>query len=472
MILSDDFSRDSGSWQYEGTANRDSANQNLVLTTNNCIQGGAAFLNVPIRGSFTASFRYKTGGDGFTLFFYKQQYSQLDIGGSLGFSSRPDMSRDCIPVPGYGVEFDAWQNIPYDFNQFTGCSQNPQGDPSGSHVALIKDFSGNHLSFVNDSRASDGNWHRAIVEVQASSVRVYIDQDLVLQWSGTFDRTYSGLGFSAGTGSSSSWHIVDDFSISSDAVHVPTLTTSCVSSSSQSSLQVKIAGQLTQQGNPIPNAPIMLSYSASLGESWQDLTSVHTTSDGSFSAVWLLTATGDYMLKAFYPGSENYLSTTNIMNFSITPCLENSVFSVTSNSTLTELAFNSAAKELNFRVSGESGTTGYVSFYIPNSLVSDISNLKLYLDSAQIDFNVQPQSEGWLLYATYHHSSHFVKIALGSANLDSPTDTQPTAPTMPSNLSQGNTATLDWLIKVAILISIGVLTALSIIVATRYLMKK
>jgi hypothetical protein len=91
------------------------------------------------------------------------------------------------------------------------------------------------------------------------------------------------------------------------------------------------------------------------------------------------------MLKAVYRGTENYLGTTNVINFSITPCMDQSVFSVTSNSSLAELVFNTARKELSFKVSGDAGTTGYVSLYIPNSLVSDISDLKLYLDSAQMD---------------------------------------------------------------------------------------
>ena len=44
-------------------------------------------------------------------------------------------------------------------------------------------------------------------------------------------------------------------------------------------------------------------------------------------------------------------------------------FSVESNSTVTDLAFNSASQELSFTVSGPSGTTGYVDAYKAKSLM-------------------------------------------------------------------------------------------------------
>ena len=111
------------------------------------------------------------------------------------------------------------------------------------------------------------------------------------------------------------------------------------------------------------------------------------------------------------------------------PCTEQSVFSVTSNSTLTALSFDSASKELSFSVSGDHGTRGYVDVYIPKSLVSDISGLKVYLDGNQIDYTSQSQGDGWLLYFAYHHSAHLVTISLGS----------PTGPISSSGLNGGKT---------------------------------
>jgi hypothetical protein len=308
-IFTDDFSVESSNWNLLGSAYIDTANQTLVLTEDEYLQGGAAFLKTPIKGAFTATFSYKVGGgyqgDGFTMLFYKQQYSNLDTGDSLGFTPS-----DMI-APGYGIEFDGWQNVPWDFQEASGGHPNAEGDPSNSHIALIKDYSGNHLLWVNDSRVADNQWHKVQVTVQAASVKVYVDQNLVLEWTGNLDRTYDRLGFSAGTGApGSNWHIIDDFQISAQNLQTPALTVEYTDSRSASAFEVQIYGNLTFNGAVIPDAPIQLSYSVTEGTSWQDLSRVYTKTDGSYSALWLLPITGNYLLKAVYAGSDNYLGVT------------------------------------------------------------------------------------------------------------------------------------------------------------------
>jgi hypothetical protein len=414
---SDDFSSNSGQWQYLGDAYRDQTNQSLVLTTSGYEHVGIAVFSFPIQGAFTASFRYKAGGgwygDGLTLFFYKNAYpSTIDhiySGNHLGFNSYS-------PIAGYGVEFDAWQNIPWDFEQVTAGQTNQQGDPSNSHIGLVKDYTGNHLAYANDKRVEDNNWHQARIEVKASSVKVFVDQNLVLEWSGTLDRTYSGFGISGATGGGgSNWHIIDDFSITTQELKKPALSVSCVSSITESSFNVKINGALNFDGNSISGAPIRISYSVNDGDSWQDLTTVHTDSDGSYSALWLLQVTGDYLLKAVYNGSERYLSTSKIVNFAIEPCEQQKVFSINSNSTITQLVFSSTNNELCFNVSGSSGTSGYVEVYIPKSLLNDTSTMKVYLDNNQIDYTAYDKGDYWLLYFTYNHSSHTVTVQLNAS---------------------------------------------------------
>jgi hypothetical protein len=423
--FTDNFSDDSGAWQYMGSAQRDAANKYMVLTNQSSDQTGIAFLKTAIKGSFTANFRFLCTGytydDGLVMFFYKQQYpSNLEFSGSYGANGiaggRTGFNTGSI-IPGYGVEFDGWQNIQYEFAEIVGGKPNPNQDPSAHHVALIKDFTGDHLTWADSTNIAPNVWHDVSVQVQSSSVEVYIDQKLFLQWNGTIDRTYDGFGFSGSNGMvACSTHIIDDFSISAKDLHIPTLTTTCESVLSESSLKVKINGDLTFNGAGIPNAAVLLSYSVTNGESWQDLTALHTGSDGSYSALWFPAATGDYMLKAVYQGDENYLGASKILNFSIVPGTEQSVFSVTSNSTLSAFSFDFTNKELSFQVSGDNATTGYVNVYVPKSLMNDISGLTVHLDNSQIDFNAQPQGDGWMLYFTYHHSSHMVKISLNSSS--------------------------------------------------------
>ena len=247
------------------------------------------------------------------------------------------------------------------------------------------------------------------LEVVGSSFSAYLDGKKVL--SGTDDSYSKGL---VGLRARRADARFDYFLVNSD-IQTPSLTTSYMSSVSDSGFNVKINGALTFNGASISGAPILLSYSVTDGASWHDLTLVHTGSDGGYSALWTLPVTGDFMLKALYQGDGNYLGTSNVVNFSIVPGTEKSVFSVISNSTLSELSFDSVSKELSFSVSGESGTIGYVNVYIPKSLMNIIPGLTVYLDSNQIEYTTQSQSDSWLLYFTYHHSTHVVMISLGSS---------------------------------------------------------
>jgi hypothetical protein len=416
--FSDDFGKDSGSWQYLGSAYRDQTNQNLVLTTSSNDQTGVAFFRAAIQGSFIADFSYKGSGDGFVFFFYKQKYpSTIDwkesygdngvAGGRLGFNTQSI-------IPGYGIEFDGWANIAYEFADIVGGKPNPSADPSDNHIALIKDFTGNHLAYVNDQRIYDNVWHQVSIEVQGSSVTVYFDQALALQWSGVLDRTYDGLGFSGSNGQvEASWHLIDNFSISTRNLQKPLLTLSCKSSTSYSGFNVEINGGLTFNGTAISNAPILLSYSVTGGKRWGDLTLVYTGSDGGYSAAWLPSVTGYFMVKATYETNDNYLGTTEIVNFAVVQSAEKNVFSVNSNSTVTNLAFNSESHELNFTVTGESGTTGYADVYIAKSLIGDIANVKAFLDDGEIEYTATSVSDSWLLHFSYQHSTHDVSIGLG-----------------------------------------------------------
>jgi hypothetical protein len=227
---------------------------------------------------------------------------------------------------------------------------------------------------------------------------------------------------------------------------------------------VKINGDLTFNGAPISDVPILLSYSVTGGDSWQDLTTVHTDSNGSYSALWLLSVTGDYMLKAMYKGNENYLGTNNLVNFSLTPCEAQSVFSVTSNSTISQLSFNSDKKELTFTVSGQSGTTGYIDVYVPKTLLNETDDLKVYLDGNQIQYNVTPLSDGWLLHASYHHSSHTVKVSIAQSN---PQLTNDSGTATTSNKPEQG---LDWL-KISIIVVMCIIAATTVASTITFLKK-
>jgi hypothetical protein len=228
------------------------------------------------------------------------------------------------------------------------------------------------------------------------------------------------------------------------------LTVFATSDTSQSDFNVQIQGNLTANGGAIANAPILLSYSVNGGKSWVDLALVQTNADGKYYAQWKPSVTGHYALKAIYEGNNELSNTTAAVNFIVEPYSQQSVFSVNSNSTLSEFAFNSTSRELRFSVSGNSGTSGYVYVTIPKSLVTDISTLAVYLDGNQTQYAYTTHDDSYLLYFSYHHSSHIVDIRLDGAEAEA------------------------WglgLLEIAILVFMGVIAVVAIIAVAKSLRK-
>jgi hypothetical protein len=91
-------------------------------------------------------------------------------------------------------------------------------------------------------------------------------------------------------------------------------------------------------------------------------------------------------------------------------------FLIISNSSITELAFNSTTKTIAFTVSGPDGTTGYTNITIAKTLIENITDLTIYLDENQISYTATSTEYAWLIHFTYTHSTHKVKILLSQPN--------------------------------------------------------
>jgi hypothetical protein len=194
---------------------------------------------------------------------------------------------------------------------------------------------------------------------------------------------------------------------------LPTKTSLSLSSSTSFvGFKVEIGGNLTCNGKRISQAPILLSYSVTGGQTWNDITSVGTYLDGSYSAVWIPSATGTFLVKASWAGNDTFPSSNALRALSVTAFNDQYVFSVSSNSTVSALAFNSTSKELGFTVSGSSGTMGFVDVAIAKNLVTDVTGIKVYLDGNQLNYTVASMQDSWLLHFTYQHSTHSVMINL------------------------------------------------------------
>jgi hypothetical protein len=413
------------------------------LTDSNNDEGGVGFFKIPFTGPFSANFSYRVGagsggGDGFTIFFYKQNYSTIGSGGSLGFSA------DREAVPGYGIEFDGWQNIPQ------GGLSPPEeaGDPSGNHIALIKDWYGNHLVHVDDIRTQDNYWHNVSVVVGDSCVGVFVDDEFVLRWDGVLDMTYGGFGFSAGTGCATNWHIIDNFFLTAVVKELPSMPTRpnlpgpmptpppasasisilAGTSSSEVGSKVNINGRLSDKNGSSLGAgkTVILSYSVGDSESWFPIGSGETNSLGDYSIQWVPGASGTFGLRTEWSGDSNFTGASNSITLCFLPYQNQKVFCVESNSTVTGLEFSESNLTLGFTVSGPNGTTGYTRVAIAKSLVSDVSNITTFVDGKAANFTASCIDESWILAFTYSHSTHQISISLSSQEKETSTTTAKT----------------------------------------------
>ena len=126
-------------------------------------------------------------------------------------------------------------------------------------------------------------------------------------------------------------------------------------------------------------------------------------------------------------------------------------FLVESNSTISELFFNSSSSEFSFTVSGPSGTAGFARVKVAKTLISSPQNVRISLDGNQLEAEITSDSDSWLLSFSYMHSVHRVKLGL-AAN------------------SEADLANTDWgLASTAIIITVITCLSIGLIV---YLIKR
>jgi hypothetical protein len=184
--------------------------------------------------------------------------------------------------------------------------------------------------------------------------------------------------------------------------------------------KVDIAGNLTTlKGDPLSGQDILLSYHIPRTSIWTPITSTTTDSSGKYQATWLPSATGNFAVKAEWAGNEAYVGAVDVKNVSVIQGTgSETLFMAESNSTLSSVAFNSTSREISFTVSGENGTYGYVRFQISKTLITNMTDFKIFIDGAQISFTLSKTDSAYILYFEYHHSTHDVSISLPSANVD------------------------------------------------------
>ncbi|MCL1977468.1 MAG: hypothetical protein FWG55_05130 [Candidatus Bathyarchaeota archaeon] len=194
--------------------------------------------------------------------------------------------------------------------------------------------------------------------------------------------------------------------------------------------RVDISGILSNNNVGLADKAIQVYNSKDGGRTWETLTIVNTDNEGKFSVSWVSSSSGIFLFKAECAADIEYNWAITTVNVAIEPASESNskenVFTMTSNSTISQLSFNSETSELSFKASGETGTTGYVSVNMPKTLINNISNLKVYLDGNELTFSSSQESDTWTITITYTHSTHTIVMNLAK---DSQNQNNPQLPT-------------------------------------------
>jgi hypothetical protein len=194
--------------------------------------------------------------------------------------------------------------------------------------------------------------------------------------------------------------------------------------------EIEITGNLTANKIGIASAPILLSYAENVNTTWHQISTVNTDADGAFTTTWDPSSAGSYVINATYAGDSTHMPAGTVVNVIVTSVAVDkpqTIFSVESNSTVTDLGFNSETDQLSFSVSGASGTTGYAEIYVSKNLVNDPSKIQASIDEVPADFTVSSTKDSWILYFSYHHSSHNIVFNLSKAENLSVPEIPPTA---------------------------------------------
>ena len=214
LVFSDDFSTNpntNGQWTIHRSfgdpkteASWDAAGQGWDLVRPATSRGVAVFANYELTATtWRAEFRYRVGnlgglqngGDGFVFMFYKNKaaYGTPASGYQKGF----ELSNG-TDVKGYGLQFD---------NYIQGCDPSPT-----DYYALIRD---NVCSFLGGHEfdwIGDNNWHLVEFAFAEGGIRITIDGETTLETQlADPDYSFSGIGFSAGTGSAYGTYEIDNF---------------------------------------------------------------------------------------------------------------------------------------------------------------------------------------------------------------------------------------------------------------------
>jgi PKD domain len=180
--------------------------------------------------------------------------------------------------------------------------------------------------------------------------------------------------------------------------------------------EVSISGNLTYNGIGVPNAWIILSSKTYIENStWNEIASAKTDDYGKYLTVWK-PMRGSYQVKATWIGNSTYPETSVSVNLGV-KSFGDFITEFCSNSTITNMNFNSTTRVLSFSTEGPSGTVGYVNIILEKAPTFNPQGIVVLLDGHPIDYNVESREQSWILDFIYTHSIHNVIVNLDADTL-------------------------------------------------------
>jgi hypothetical protein len=203
-------------------------------------------------------------------------------------------------------------------------------------------------------------------------------------------------------------------------VIMPTiLTVSTNPASTSIGLIINISGTLKDFYERTLQNQTVICYYKSPGLDWTPIVSTSTDQSGFYEIEWVPSATGAYSILAefqsYFPMKDYpplYYASWGYANLSILSSENRYLFSVESNSSVSQLLFNPTALELSFNVTGPQGSIGYANVMMAKDPQGAKFDMKAYIDGEQLNYTSISSEDCWELSFSYPHSTHKILVAL------------------------------------------------------------
>jgi len=176
---------------------------------------------------------------------------------------------------------------------------------------------------------------------------------------------------------------------------------------------VNITGTVTYRKLPVNDVGVYIGWSS--GGLLHEISMVKPSSDGTFKVSWMPQATGTFYVHAvltcsWLPDEVPRPEVRTCLSISLP--VEQPVFSVVSNSTISPLTYNSTANILSFSAMGPNGTKGYAKVFISKNLLTNINDLQVFVDGNLTDYTYTSTQKSWTIKIFYTHSTHEIQVVI------------------------------------------------------------